>query len=88
MLFYCLFQYFEEKEYQTESKRNETFGNVIFLEDYHPGGLEIKLEDPRGAQEIGGAPPYCASPLSRGPLEHPPTGFFCLYKPTYPKTIK
>ena len=30
MLFYCLFEYFEEKEYQTESKRNETFGNVIF----------------------------------------------------------
>ena len=26
----CLFQYFEEKEYQTESKRNETFGSVIF----------------------------------------------------------
>ena len=30
MLFYCLFQYFEEKEYQTESKGNETFGIVIF----------------------------------------------------------
>ena len=30
MLFFCLFQYFEETEYQTESKRNETFGNVIF----------------------------------------------------------
>ena len=30
LLFYCLFQYFEEKEYQTKSKRNETFGNVIF----------------------------------------------------------
>ena len=30
LLFYCLFQYFEEKEYQTESKQNETFGNVIF----------------------------------------------------------
>ena len=27
---YCLFQYFEEKEYQTESKQNETFGSVIF----------------------------------------------------------
>ena len=27
---FFLFQYFEEKEYQTESKRNETFGNVIF----------------------------------------------------------
>ena len=33
MLFYCLFQYFEEKEYQTESKRNETFGSVIFLKN-------------------------------------------------------
>ena len=30
MLFSCLFQCFEEKEYQTESKRNETFGSVIF----------------------------------------------------------
>ena len=28
--FFCLFQSFTEKEYQTESKRNETFGNVIF----------------------------------------------------------
>ena len=27
---FCLFQCFEETEYQTESKRNETFGNVIF----------------------------------------------------------
>ena len=30
LLFFCLFQYFEEKEYQTESERNETFGSVIF----------------------------------------------------------
>ena len=30
LLFFCLFQSFVEKEYQTESKRNETFGNVIF----------------------------------------------------------
>ena len=28
--FFCLFQSFAEKEYQTESKRNETFGSVIF----------------------------------------------------------
>ena len=27
---FCLFQCFIEKEYQTESKRNETFGSVIF----------------------------------------------------------
>ena len=29
-VFFCLFQCFVEKEYQTESKWNETFGNVIF----------------------------------------------------------
>ena len=27
---FCLFQSFAEKEYQMESERNETFGNVIF----------------------------------------------------------
>ena len=27
---FCLFQCFEGKGYQTDSKRNETFGNVIF----------------------------------------------------------
>ena len=27
---FCLFQYFKEKEYQMESKRNKTFGSVIF----------------------------------------------------------
>ena len=30
ILVFCLFQCFTEKEYQTESKWNETFGNVIF----------------------------------------------------------
>ena len=30
MLFFCLFQCLEGKGYQTESKRNETFGNMIF----------------------------------------------------------
>ena len=30
LFFSSLFQCFEEKEYQTESKRNETFGTVIF----------------------------------------------------------
>ena len=59
-----------------------------FLEEYHPGGLEIKSEDPRGAQEIGGRPPIGHDPLSRGPLEHPPTDFFRLYIPLYPKTIE
>ena len=59
------------------------------MEEYHPGGLEIKSEDTRGAQKIGGRPPSTGrGPLSCGPLEHPPTDFFRLYNPTYPKTIK
>ena len=51
-----------------ESKRNETFGSVIFLEEYDPGDLEFTSEDPRGGQEIGGAqrgwarPPVSWSP--------------------------
>ena len=30
---FCLFQYFKETEYQTESKQNETFRNLIFSMD-------------------------------------------------------
>ena len=30
LFFFCLFQCFAEKEYQTESKRNETFGRNLF----------------------------------------------------------
>ena len=58
-----------------------------FLEEYHPGGLEIKSEDPRGAQEIGGAP-QGAAPCLVDPSSTPLTDFFRLYKATYPKTIE
>ena len=71
MLFYCQFQYFEEKEYQTESKRNETFGNMIFWKN-------IILETWSSRQKI----------IEEATLEAPPTDFFRLYKPTYPKTIE
>ena len=42
----------------------------------------------RGSRETEGAPtaPGRALP-SHGPLEAPPTDFFRLYKPTYPKNI-
>ena len=66
-----------------ESKRNETFGIVIFLEEYHPGGLEIKSEDPRGAQEIAplqGAPPCLVDPSSTPR----PTSFAYIF----PRTLK
>ena len=62
MLFFCLFQYFEEKEYQTESKRNETFGNVIFstnvIQETWSGHQETIEEDTRQ----GGAPSTLVGP--------------------------
>ena len=45
LLFFCLFQCFEGKEYQTESKRNKTFGNVIF-------GTNVIQRTWSGRQEI------------------------------------
>ena len=45
---FCLFQCFAEKEYQTESKRNETFGRVIF-------GTNAIQETWSGRQEVNEA---------------------------------
>ena len=56
MLFYCLFQYFEEKEYQTESKRNETFGSVIFGTNMIQRTWECKSRISRGGHERVGRP--------------------------------
>ena len=62
MLFYCLFECFEEKEYQMESKRNETFGRVIFgtnaIQETWSGRQERNEEATR--QE--GAPPTLVGP--------------------------
>ena len=68
MLFYCLFQYFEEKEYQTEFERNETFGRVIFgtnvIQRTWSGRQEISEE----AMRHGGVPaPLGAPPTLVGP---------------------
>ena len=46
--FFCLFQCFEEKEYQTESKRNETFGSVTF-------GTDVIQRTWSASQETAGA---------------------------------
>ena len=48
---FCLFQYFEEKEYQTESKQNETFMR-IFLKQTQSRRLAVDVKEaarkPRG----------------------------------------
>ena len=45
---FCLFQYFEEKEYQTESKRNETFGSMIFGTNLIRRAWSVSQEAPEG----------------------------------------
>ena len=61
-IFFCLFQCFAEKEYQMESKRNETFGSVIFgtnmIQRTWSGRQEINEE----AMRQGGAPPTLVGP--------------------------
>ena len=87
MLFSCLFQCFEEKEYKMESKWNETFGGGIFGTEAiqetwsrHQGSFEV-------ATRQGGAPAPWARPHPRGPLVAPLTDFFRLYISIYPKNI-
>src|SRR3954471_23003639 len=72
-------------EYQTESKRNETFGNVIFSPNVIQESWTLLQGIREAVTRVGGAP-LRARPLPRGPLGAPPTYFFLLYIPTYPET--
>ena len=62
MLFFCLFQCFEEKEYQTESKRNETFGSDLVgtnvIQRTWSGSQKIN----EAATRVEGAPPLLGAP--------------------------
>ena len=90
MLFFCLFQCFEETEYQTESKRNETFGNVIFgtnvIQRTWSGRQATNEAATRQGAHLPHPPRHALHP--HGPLVAPPTYFFLLYIPTYPQTIR
>ena len=79
MLFSCLFQCFEEKEYQTESKRNETFRRVIFGTE----AIQEIWSARKGSNEAGRRAPH-----PHGPLVAPLTDFFRLYMSIYPKNIR
>ena len=54
---FCLFQYFEETEYQTESKRNETFENAIFSLDKTQETWTLCQESQEAVTRVEGAPP-------------------------------
>ena len=57
-IFLCLFQCFEEKEYQTESKRNETFGSMIFGTNVVQRTWSASQATAEAATRVEGAPPY------------------------------
>ena len=60
---FFLFQCFEEREFQTESKRNETFVSDLFGTS-HPEDLEWTSRKKRGVHEAGGRAPTLVGPLS------------------------
>src|SRR3954463_5036227 len=78
--FFCLFQSFGETEYQTESKRNKTSGNVIFSPNVIQETWTLLQGTREAVTRVGGAPPR-ARPLPRGPPVAPPTYSFLLYIP-------
>ena len=63
-----LFQCFKEKEYQTESKRNEIKWRSYFWKETHLMNLDPMSGETRGAHEGGGAPPLRRAPCLVGPL--------------------
>ena len=89
MLFFFLFQYFEEKEYQTESKRNETFGSDLFGTNAIQETWSGRQEANEVATRVPGTPSKGGhAPHPRGPLERQPTYFFLLYIFMYPENIQ
>ena len=89
MLFFFLFRCFEEKEYQTESKRNETFGSVIFGTNVIQRTWSGSQETTEAATRVPCAPPTGGrAPHPRGPLVAPLTYFLQLYILPYPENIQ
>ena len=85
---FCLFQCFTEKEYQTESKRNETFGRVIFGTNVIQETWSVHQETIEEATGQGAHLPPGRALHPRGPLIAPPTYVVLLYKSAYPANIQ
>ena len=69
---FCLFQCFEGKEYQTESKRNETFGKVIFGTEAIQETWSTRQGSFEAATRQGGAPPTLVARVWAPLLGAPP----------------
>ena len=59
---FCLFQCFAEKEYRTESKRNETFGGLIFGTNTIQETWSRRQGSNEVATKVQGAPPTLVGP--------------------------
>ena len=68
-MFFCLFKCFEENEYQTESKWNETFGSVIFGTNVIQRTWSASQEAIEAATRVEGAPLLGTPPISWAPRE-------------------
>ena len=87
--FFCLFHYFKEKEYQTESKRNETFGSVIFGTNVIQRTWSASQEAVEAATRVEGALPLLGvPPYLVGPSSVPRPNSFTYITPYTPKTSK
>ena len=78
---FCLFQYFEEMEYQTEYKCNETFGSVIFGTNMIQRTWSGRQERSEEATRQGGTPAPLGTPTTLvGPSQlHRPTSSSYIY---------
>ena len=81
LFFFCLFQYFEEKEYQMESKQNETFGSDLFGTNMLQRTWSGRQATNEASMRVPDAPPTLVGPLR----VHRPTSSSYIY-PRTPKT--
>ena len=72
MLFFCLFQYFGETEYQKVSKRNKTFGNVIFSPNVIQETWTLLQGTKEAVTRVGGVPPASWAPCCSTDVLLPP----------------
>ena len=86
-VFLCLFQCFEEKEYQTESKRNETFGSDLFGTNVIQRTWSGSQETREAVTRVLATPPRAGrAPTLVGPSSvHRPTSSSYIY-PRTPRT--
>ena len=85
--FFCLFQCFEETEYQTESKRNETLGNVIFSPNVIQETWTLRQGIREAGTRVGAPPPLGRATCLVGPLElHQRTSSSYIYLRTPKRT--